>query len=83
MKIKHIVSMAAVILLSANLAWAQGEKTQAPTGENAVQKITSETKKARKKKVEMCSECGKPESECDCPGHKKEDSSSKKTGDGK
>lgn len=29
----------------------------------------STTKKSRRKKVEMCVDCGKPETECDCPGY--------------
>ena len=29
----------------------------------------SKPKKKRRKKVEMCHECGKPETECDCEGH--------------
>ena len=31
---------------------------------------TKQKKKERKKKALMCSECGKPESECECHGHK-------------
>lgn len=50
-----------------------------PKSDNKVASPASDiTKKSRKKKVEMCSECGKPESECDChdkdsgkPGTKK------------
>jgi DTW domain-containing protein YfiP len=29
--------------------------------------------KARKKKVEMCKECGKPETQCECEGYKHEE----------
>ncbi len=29
----------------------------------------STEKKRRRKKVEMCNDCGKPETECDCEGH--------------
>jgi len=72
MKMKKMISAAAVILLSASFAFAQEEKPQTAESENAVQKVTSEAKKTRRKKVEMCSECGKPESECECHGHKKE-----------
>lgn len=72
MKNNTIIPMVAAILLSANFAWAQEEKPQTLKSENVVQKITGEAKKTRKKKVEMCSECGKPESECECHGdHKK------------
>lgn len=30
------------------------------------------TKKPRRKKVEMCNECGKPEHDCECEGHNEE-----------
>lgn len=77
MKINQLIAIATVALLSANLAWAEENKTQAPANENVVQKITGQEKKTRKKKAEMCGECGKPESECECHGHdKKEDKSS-------
>lgn len=29
--------------------------------------------KSRKKKVTMCKECGKPEHQCECEGHDKEE----------
>ena len=35
----------------------------------AIEQLTKTDKKARKKKVLMCAECGKPESECECEGH--------------
>lgn len=73
MKNNWILLVATAILLLANFTWAQGEKAQTPKNENVVQKITSETKKTRKKKVEMCSECGKPEPECECHGHGEKD----------
>lgn len=63
---------AAIVLLSANLAWAQDKKTEAPK-KDSVQNIMGQEKKTRKKKVEMCSECGKPESECECHGHDKKE----------
>lgn len=84
MKINMIISMAVAVLLSANLAWSQEGQAQAPQNENAIQKITSDTKRTRKKKVEMCSECGKPEPECDCPGHgKNEDKKSEQNSSAK
>lgn len=42
------------------------EETKTSTTDTAVQAITGKEKKSRKKKVEMCAECGKPESECEC-----------------
>lgn len=41
--------------------------------EQPAQTLTEGAKKSRKKKVEMCAECGKPESECECHGQKKKD----------
>lgn len=32
----------------------------------------SKVKKKRRKKVEMCNECGKPETQCECEGHGEE-----------
>jgi hypothetical protein len=37
--------------------------------ENAIQKIVKEGKKERRKRVQMCHDCGKPEPECTCEGH--------------
>ena len=79
-----ILAMVAA-LITTQSSWSEESKTQSPKNENVVQKITNEAKKSRKKKVEMCAECGKPESECECHGHKdgeskKEDSSSSKKG---
>lgn len=40
-----------------------------------VESVLKDSKKDRKKKVEMCHDCGKPEVNCDCEGeeHKKDD----------
>ncbi len=70
---KKMIAVVAGVLLLANFALAQEEKPQTTKSENAVQKITTEAKKTRRKKVEMCSECGKPESECECHGHGKKE----------
>ncbi|RYZ91668.1 MAG: hypothetical protein EOP06_06425 [Proteobacteria bacterium] len=56
------VSIAATFLFG-SMALAQDTKTGA---DSAVSALTGKEKKTRKKKVEMCAECGKPESECDC-----------------
>ncbi len=71
MKFNKTVHIAVALLFLTNFAWAQEDKTQLRKGENAIQKITTEAKKTRKKKVEMCPECGKPESECECHGKDK------------
>ncbi|RYZ93093.1 MAG: hypothetical protein EOP06_02180 [Proteobacteria bacterium] len=56
------ISMIATFLFS-SMASAQDTKTGA---DSAVSAMTCKEKKTRKKKVEMCAECGKPESECEC-----------------
>jgi hypothetical protein len=56
------VSIVATFLFS-SMATAQDTKTGA---DSAVSAMNGKEKKTRKKKVEMCAECGKPESECEC-----------------
>ncbi len=70
MKINQITSMAAILLLSSSIAWAHGDhsSTQAKGTKAATQ-----DKNAKNKKVAMCSECGKPESECNCHDGQKHD----------
>ena len=59
----------AFMVLSSS-AWADESKTStsAPKEEKSVESIVKSEKKERRKKVEMCHDCGKPESECDCKG---------------
>jgi len=51
------------------------EKKAAQPTANAISKIKETTPKSqkqtgkRKKKVQMCQECGKPEAKCECEGH--------------
>lgn len=53
-------------MVPAYSAFAEGEKATTQNVD-AVKEINSGAKKSnRKKKVEMCNECGKPESECEC-----------------
>ena len=53
------------------------DSTQTPKtkDESSVESIVKGTKKERKKKVQMCHDCGKPEVECTCEGeeHKKDE----------
>ncbi len=57
-------SMLMMVVLSSFLVigvtWAEESKPKADQ---------TESKSRRKKKVEICAECGKPETECDCPGY--------------
>lgn len=71
MKIHQAMSLIVTILLAINFAWAESHRTFVSKNENAVQKLTGQEKIIRKKKAEMCSECGKPESDCECHGHDK------------
>ncbi len=54
-----------VLLFSLN-GFAQSE-TSKPKAEGSVETIVKKAKKDRRKKVEMCHDCGKPEVNCDCP----------------
>lgn len=67
----------ALMLLSTSV-WSEESKvsSSAPNEEKTVESIVKPEKKERRKKVEMCNDCGKPESECECKGEeheKKED----------
>lgn len=52
-----------VLIASSLSAFAH---TEAPKTKG-VESMVKEAKRDRSKKVEMCHDCGKPESECDCP----------------
>jgi|APGre2960657468_1045069.scaffolds.fasta_scaffold96761_1 hypothetical protein len=62
-----------LLLVSMNGYAQESSKTKSP--ESNVEKIVKKSKHDRKKKVEMCHECGKPEEQCDCKGeeHKKDE----------
>lgn len=59
-----MISLLALLMSGASV---YAEETNATSKAGTV--VTETKKKPRKKKVEMCAECGKPESECDCPGY--------------
>ncbi|MEK2690303.1 hypothetical protein [Bdellovibrio sp. GT3] len=62
---KTLLSSVVIVLLSGSFAFAEDVKTPATaTPASPIEKVQ------RKKKVHMCGECGKPEVECECPGHK-------------
>lgn len=68
----------ATLFLSVS-AFAEGKKettTSTPKTENVVDSIVKESKKTRKKKVEICGECGKAEDHCECD-HSKEENKKK------
>jgi len=58
------------LLIISSSAYSQDSSIKKPQ-ENGVETIVKESKKERKKKVEMCHDCGKPEEQCDCKGHGK------------
>lgn len=62
-----VLALALTVMFAAP-SFAEENKTSSDPA-----KMTSTVeKKSRKKKVEMCSECGKPESECECHDEKKD-----------
>lgn len=56
-------------------AFGQTSTDKIEKKDQAVENVLKPTKKDRSKKVEMCHDCGKPESQCDCEGeeHDKKD----------
>jgi len=67
MKMTMMISlMFGCLMFSAN-SFAEGEINKII--EKKEQNQSTEKKRKRRKKVEMCLECGKPETECDCPGY--------------
>lgn len=61
------------LLFSSLTVVAETSSKQPQPKEEGVETLVKSAKKDRKKKVEMCHECGKPEEKCDCKGeeHKK------------
>ena len=70
-------SFVVIVTLLSSFAFAEEGKvlTSSPKEEKSVESIVKDGKKERKKKVEMCHDCGKPESQCECEGeeHKKDE----------
>lgn len=63
-----------LVFSSAHAEESKSSEQSAEKGKN-VQNVLKDAKKDRKKKVEMCHDCGKPEVNCDCEGeeHKKDE----------
>ena len=75
--------MSAIVLLSSSIAWAHGDHSSPQAKDK---KAVTQDKNAKNKKVAMCSECGKPESECSSHEGQKHDekgSDKKKASEGK
>jgi hypothetical protein len=64
-------SLVLIVVLTLTSAYAKEAKTSQKLEKENVQSVLKEAKKERKKKVEMCHDCGKPEVNCDCEGHGK------------
>lgn len=59
-----LILIFALMISSTSFAEKQSSTKNDP---KSVQEIVKEGKSSRRKKVEMCHDCGKPESHCDCP----------------
>ncbi len=66
MKMTMIISLIFGCLMFSSHSFAEGELNKIIKGKEENQ---STEKKSRRKKVQMCNECGKPEPECECEGH--------------
>ena len=61
-----------VFAMSLSAFGEENKSTTVQETEKTAKTLISPEKSKRKKKVEMCAECGKPEAECECKGHKDE-----------
>jgi hypothetical protein len=64
-KVKYLLITVMALSFFSVGSFAQGELKEVLTQA----KETKPGKKSRRKKVEMCHECGKPEPQCECEGH--------------
>lgn len=62
--------MICLLLVAVNVNANDGKKQSTQSQPDSVEKIVKEGKKERRKKAEMCNDCGKPEAECTCDGEK-------------
>lgn len=78
MKTIFLGLMAAALVTSGQAFGQSGNQTQTQDAKKA--EAPADKKPSRKKKAMMCSECGKPESECECHGHKDGEKEKKEEG---
>ncbi len=64
-KLTYLLTLAFTLILFSSNTLASGEVNQSVEKKEASQ---STVKKKRRKKVQMCHECGKPETQCECEG---------------
>jgi hypothetical protein len=69
MKMMMIMSFVLGIFITSGSSFAEGEVKSLLKGNNQEQASEKPKQKRRRKKVLMCEECGKPETECECEGH--------------
>lgn len=62
-----ILIITTLAFVGGSQSWAEAPAAASPKANEA----KTERKSGRKKKVQICAECGKPEPECECP-HAKE-----------
>ena len=68
---KSLLIVTALLFSTGVMAEEVKSSTPAPTEKE--QSVLPKEKKSRKKKVEMCGECGKPEAECECKHDEKKE----------
>lgn len=69
MKLQVTASVLAILFSMSAFAQNSTPASTPAAKSTAIEQLTKADKKSRKKKVLMCAECGKPESECECEGH--------------
>lgn len=69
MKFSVIACAVSVVVGTSAFAQSSTPASTPASKSTVVEQLTKTDKKSRKKKVLMCAECGKPESECECEGH--------------
>ena len=71
MKITMFISLmiTSFVISTATYSHENVHETLDEKVEKVEKQSTEQPKKRRRKKVLMCQECGKPETECECEGH--------------
>lgn len=67
MKVLSLMVLAFTLSAGSVLADEHDHKDEKNHKQTAVEGMVKEAKSSRRKKVEMCHDCGKPEVNCDCP----------------
>lgn len=69
--VRSMLMVLAVLILSSGAGLYAQESPSALPKSHEINKPDNDAVKLRlrKKKVHMCQECGKPEPQCECPGH--------------